>query len=255
MKSIQVFLFVKVSIAALPCVQAQAGPVDWLTPSGVTNGDFFLLDDSDSVLAEVSLAVLAGFPLEVGTANRLDGVQWEDGDLVPTNTVGDRAVDGFLVRVAPIGSVPSWTITLDLSQPGDWWLAVGSLYRDDSFQHGPLGILANDGVKNIPLEYQGMQGWNGGAGALTGAMEWNATNGQLQPSSGNDGESGIAFFNLKDFGGSGSQVTIEMPSGFAAGAAGDDVFFALGYSPPAIPEPASGILCSIAAVGLWRRRR
>lgn len=239
-------------VLVCPTLSGQTVPVDWLEPSAQGGGQFQLLDESSGSVAEAELQAVVGFPLEAGAIERYDGSRWQDSSLVPVNEDGDRSVDGFRVRVAPFGDTPSWKLTISAQERGSWFFAVGSLYHDATASHGPLLIEARQNGVLMPIEFLGTSGWDDGTDSLQGGLNWSPVTRELVPDSANEGESGMGFFKIVDFGGDDSELVLTMPAGFDAGAAGDDVAFAVGFS---IPEPSSLLLVAGSSLLLLSRRR
>jgi len=243
-------------LLAILCFQSQASGVilvDWLKPVPTNTQDFALENDNQEVVGNVSTAVPSGFLLENGGVRQLSNAHWENQDRELLDSVtGDLSVDGFATRVAPIGGAAAWTLSINVLEPGSWYLMVGSLFRDAVGENGPLTISASQDSQNVELSYLGSESWSPGTGDLSGAVGWNEALQTFSATEENGEESALGVFLLSDFGGSNSQIVIDVPSGFTLGS-GDDVVFALGFQQ--IPEPSSVALLFLAFSSLFGVRK
>ncbi|MBK1834738.1 PEP-CTERM sorting domain-containing protein [Roseibacillus ishigakijimensis] len=231
----------------LPVLSAQESP-RWLVPERQAGGIALLGSAGEPVTTAV---------LDVGQGQYLSGdflatslvaSRWQGADALP---VGGGVV-GMGLRVAPSAGVAAWTLTMDVSRPGEWFLVVGGLFRDDSFAHGPIEILASSAAGTVPLTFLGSGTWNDGVSHLTGALDWDAGTGSLSPAVGNQGDSGLAFFSLSNETGEVESLALSIAQGFPQGA-GDEIFVAVGFEP--IPEPSVIALIALGLGSLWRRVR
>ncbi|MEM9079602.1 MAG: hypothetical protein AAGC74_02800 [Verrucomicrobiota bacterium] len=226
------------TVLAFPSV-----PVDWLAYESSSNT---LLSDDATFVATLNLTTNSGFALPT-TPGTLNNNFWLTAPSLTDSQTGNASLSTFEIRHLPTSGSPSYQVDILLPKNSPLILAVGQLFADSSGASDQISI--NTFNSNTPQQTNllGFFSSDNGLIAFDQELTWNPTTNQLNPLTGNDGESQIAFFGVSNA----DKVSFIIPSAYGLGT-GDTITFAIGTF---IPEPSTTLLLLTPSLFLIRRKR